>query len=124
MDNNFPLPNLDWQSWINAPYFVELLGWPGLPAKARGEAEMRFAAELDRNLGGPAAVVEMFWRDYTVRKDKEERAVPDVPPAAESDWDQALKNATAAAFHGMSPPPSAIIWCSMCESVYERPDGA
>jgi hypothetical protein len=45
---------------MNKPYTVALQEAPGLPVRDRIEAEVRFARELERALGGEDAVAETY----------------------------------------------------------------
>ena len=115
------LAPLDWQSWVPQPYTAQLLGWPDLPAAARIAAEVRFISELERRLGGPAAVEQAFWEDFAKleelgHSDSKRVSVP------VSRWTQAEAEATAAGFKELTAPVAATFWLSMFDSVLQRPD--
>ncbi|MDF2461955.1 MAG: hypothetical protein K0Q43_190 [Ramlibacter sp.] len=119
-DKVFAITRQAWQIWIDAPYFVELLGWPALPAADRAAAEIRVATELERLLGGPAGVLSAFWENYG-HLESNEALGEDAPPPP-STWADAEAAARAAGFAGMVQPPKATFWLSFFDEVYERPE--
>jgi hypothetical protein len=106
---------------FHTPYTVELMYWPQLPAADRATIESRFARELEKRFGSAEGVKVAFFASYMQREEHAETSGPDTDPIT-TEWDVAAAAARAASFDGFEPPPSARLWLSFYDEVYERPE--
>jgi hypothetical protein len=112
-------PRSLWDEVANAPYTVELLGWPDLSPSQRAELEVKFADAIAQRFGNVDGVVRAFFESYA-QEEADALATPDIPPA-ETTWWSAEKQAASAALQGRQAPAGARFWLSLYDQVYDRP---
>jgi hypothetical protein len=93
---------------MNKPFFgkhyvVALKGWPELSARERIAAEVRFATEFERALGG---VEDLPEASAAYLDALEADPGPDDVQAARCAFVQAQQTATAAGWSGLAKPPA------------------
>ena len=88
-------------------YTVSLAGAPGLSARERIELEVRYIVELERVLGGPARVDELCQLS-AIRQEMQIDGLR-LPPGPDADqaFDDADRQAEAAAWQGRGKPAGA-----------------
>jgi hypothetical protein len=86
-----------WELPMTKPYIVALHEARDLPVRERIEAEVRFARELERALGGEQAVAEVFkaWRDAS---ESDANELDRVTAEKAVRWPRAVDAATQAGF--------------------------
>lgn len=87
---------------MDKPYTVALIGWPELPAAAKIAAEVRFATEFERLLGGSDRVMPA-WVEHEITVE-EIRGPADMRPL-ETAYAQAIAAASDAGWRGLAERP-------------------
>jgi hypothetical protein len=89
--------------FVGKHYVVALKGWPELSARERIAAEVRFATEFERALGGADAIPDS-WAAYLDALEADPG--PDDVQAARCAFVQAQRRAAAAGWSSLAAPPA------------------
>lgn len=91
---------------MSHPYTVTLVDAPEVPSAVRIQAETRYAAVLERALGGPEAVVKVY-RSWMEACESSAEAISAEAAQLAVRWPRAAEQAQQAAFQKLGAMPQA-----------------